>query len=293
VLLKLSTIGVSGSKKELCCTLINPAGECHSASLELQAKLGMNFLLSTSPQQLQDIGSSHSTYLGMREIVTAAKLLDAAVQISFEETCVIASIQFEALPEAQSPQMSPVIRAFTSPAQIACLSSLPMQKQDAEVLLAPAIPVVNEVIIIALDDDKAPRALAKGLIRLVGASDQSVILGEFYNEAINVSQPVFEAASKVGEHNVVCVFDQNMIYSEGAVLGSDLTKQLRDQGFNGLIIVRSANDSEESQKIYLDAGASAALSKGTSAKVVAKEIKQLLIDLHTKAQEDAAHTPDA
>ena len=76
--------------------------------------------------------------------------------------------------------------------------------------------------------------------------------------------------------SVVCLFDENMNYAEGDVLGSDLTRKLRSENFTGLIIIRSANDSEESAQKYRAAGADRALSKGTSQKIVAQEIKQIL-----------------
>jgi len=237
---------------ELCCTLINAPGLHHTLSLKLQAKHGVNFLFNMGNQSLQEIGSSHSTYLGMREITAAAQLLNAKVGITFEPDRVITTLQFAVETVSVLPSAS---------------ATPPISNEQNK-----------ELTCIALDDDKAPRTLCKGLFKMLGCSSCSQILGEHHHEAANISETVWAAVSKVGMDSVVCLFDENMNYAEGDVLGSDLARKLRSENFTGLIIIRSANDSEESAQKYRAAGADRALSKGTSQKIVAQEIKQILAE---------------
>ena len=56
---------------------------------------------------------------------------------------------------------------------------------------------------------------------------------------------------------------QNMDYEEGTVKGTDVVKQLRARGANGIIFIRSANDDFEAMNEYLQAGATGSLSKET------------------------------
>jgi len=52
--------------------------------------------------------------------------------------------------------------------------------------------------------------------------------------------------------------------------------KLRAIGFNGLVIMRSANDSEDSQGEYLAAGADVVLSKGMGVRVLISRIPEML-----------------
>ena len=89
---------------------------------------------------------------------------------------------------------------------------------------------------------QAPRSLAKGLLRKLRAHKESLILGEFFAEVLEVPEVVRKAVIQYGPLGVVCIFDQHMHWAEGTVLGTQLCKRLRDQDFIGLVIIRSAND---------------------------------------------------
>ena len=41
----------------------------------------------------------------------------------------------------------------------------------------------------------------------------------------------------------MCIFDQNMNYPDGDVLGTDLCRELRAAGWRGVLLIQSANDS--------------------------------------------------
>ena len=103
----------------------------------------------------------------------------------------------------------------------------------------------------------------KGLVKKLGV-DNHMILGEKYAEAAGLVDIALAAEMDFGGHNVICILDQNMDrYTEGAILGTDVTRRLRECGFKGLIFIRSANDDMESRVAYKNAGADATLSKGT------------------------------
>ena len=136
--------------------------------------------------------------------------------------------------------------------------------------------------LICADDDKGPRLSYKGLVNKLGA-DNSLILGETYEEAEGLVQTVLETARKHGDHNVICIFDQNMDrYPEGTVLGTNVTKELRERGFRGLIFIRSANDDMASMVQYKTAGADATLTKSVPSmndlvKAIMKVYRQFLL----------------
>ena len=75
----------------------NPAGKHHAKSLQLQRDYGENFLLTGAQNvgQRNSIGTDHSTFLGMREIQSGARVLDAQVAIMFREREVLATVAFQ------------------------------------------------------------------------------------------------------------------------------------------------------------------------------------------------------
>ena len=74
---------------------------------------------------------------------------------------------------------------------------------------------------ILCDDDSAPRAMTKALLKkpeLVATAD-SCILSELYAEVQSVPELVRQASAAKGSLNVVCMFDQNMHWPEGSHCG--------------------------------------------------------------------------
>ena len=139
-------------------------------------------------------------------------------------------------------------------------------------VVVPATPnqkvLPAETLLIAADDDIIARRGYKGLIKKLQVQE-SMILGETYEEVANLVQTVMD--QKRAHRNVVCIFDQNMEYAAGIVLGTDITRTLRENGFKGVIIIRSANDEPAMQKLYIEAGANGHLAKhGKVGDLVAK-----------------------
>ena len=66
----------------------------------------------------------------------------------------------------------------------------------------------------------------------------------------------------IGDERVVVQLDQYMQYDEGTLLGTDISRELREQvGFRGVIVIVSANDDDESAEAYRAAGADVASGK--------------------------------
>jgi len=155
----------------------------------------------------------------------------------------------------------------------------PMLEAVAELALEPAEHTAPcQVMFIICDDDQAPRMMASALLKRpeLNANEDSVVLGETFLEATSIPELVQQESNARGPMNVVCMFDQNMHYDEGSVYGSELVMKLRAIGFNGLVIMRSANDSEDSQGEYLAAGADVVLSKGMGVRVLISRIPEML-----------------
>ena len=204
--------------------------------------------------------------MGMREISQACALLDAAVNITFEESAVTTSVecpvniverQVLIAEEEVVDQISPV----TAPDHAESCALRPL-------------------MYILCDDDRAPRAMGRALLRMpeLAATPDSCVLGQLHAEVQSVPELVRDASSAKGEMNVVCMFDQNVQWPEGTVLGSELVQTLRSSGFSGLIIMRTANDSDAFAETLLKLGADAVFSKGMGGKLVAPA----LLELHSE-----------
>ena len=123
-----------------------------------------------------------------------------------------------------------------------------------------------------IDDDRGTRAQYKGLARKLGISKENVrILGAVYAEVENACQEILAADDQ--DHDVLCIFDQNLDqYPEGVLLGTDIVKKLVHAKFSGIIFIRSGNDSMDDIKLYREAGATDVLTKNANVAVLAMEV---------------------
>ena len=62
------------------------------------------------------------------------------------------------------------------------------------------------------------------------------------------------------------------IYSEGKILGTDITNELRSDGFKGIVLIRSANDDAASANKYRRAGANGCVGKTLKSSALASDI---------------------
>ena len=106
------------------------------------------------------------------------------------------------------------------------------------------------LVFVAADDAHLVRFLTKKQYKEIGSHPDSLILGETFEEAKTAPARVMELANKHGHQRVVALFDQNLDqYAEGSVFGSEMSQQLREQGFRGLICIRTSNKPEHNQDL--------------------------------------------
>ena len=61
-------------------------------------------------------------------------------------------------------------------------------------------------------------------------------------------------------------------YREGKIFGTDITNELRSDGFKGVILIRSANDDAASANKYRRAGANGCVGKTLKSSALAGDI---------------------
>lgn len=216
----------------------------------------------------------------MREIAMGASVLGMTATIVFHEGSVEATLQFH--PEKVTD--APACAKIESPSTVV-LNQRKEQGLGANAVPAaaavPALPAATELpplLLFVVDDDAAPRAAGKGIIRKLNASTESKILGASYEEVQQVPELVLQADADANGALVVCLFDENMHWKQGTILGSSLTSQLRAAGFMGVILARTANDAESSVERYIAAGADGLLSKGLKAAAAVEEIRRVCME---------------
>lgn len=248
---------------QLVLLLENQAGHNHHEAIRMQENHGQNFFFRQDRNDYQPdwkakLGCDSSTFLGHGEILDAARLIPAEPQLIFKETSIVFSL------------LLPLVPSLAPPTTLAEES-------------ASELP--EGCVLICADDDTAPRAGYRGLVRIL-KQDKYFILGETYDEAVGLVDFVLATAEMYGDAQVICIFDENMDkYPEGGVKGSKVTKKLRDKKFNGAVFIRSANDDVDSVKKYLAAGADGCFSKGTRPKELAAQLRsQYKLALAVRAQ---------
>jgi CheY-like chemotaxis protein len=247
ITLSLSVLGTSS----LFITVENEAGRNHAAALKLQTQHGKTAIVSQHQEiDLSTVGSLSSTFLGMGEMREAAALMSTSLSLEF-------------YPQA----------GLTSPRTLFALTT------DLKPASAPEIlndegeaPSLKEgCFLVCVDDDAAPRIGYKGLVKKLKPK-QSMILGATYAEAASLVETVLTAAKEHGDANVVCICDQNMEYDAGVIRGTEVVAELRQEGFTGVFLIRSANDDAASGLQYRKMGANGYLSKKGSVKQLAADV---------------------
>lgn len=178
----------------------------------------------------------------MRDISMVAKSIGATIDLDTESASVVFTLELkvDVSDESRSLALPPEVR-------LVCADDDPMARRICEKVLPNSLNIVKE---------------------------NCKILGENYEEVQGLADTVLMEAQAYGDANVVCIFDQNMDrYSEGQVYGTDVTADLRSRGFDGLIFIRSANDTYADETAHRFAGANGTLSKSWRTKVTARRIQ--------------------
>lgn len=141
-------------------------------------------------------------------------------------------------------------------------------------------PLPQNIVIVHADDDVMPRIFMETVLQHSNAHPASRILGENYDELVNLPQSVSELATEHGHDRVIVVLDQRLeIPGEPPLHGTDLCRQLRAEfKFEGLVLMLSANDESEACETAKKAGADGLAAKGLHASV--NKLKTVLATLY-------------
>jgi DNA-binding NarL/FixJ family response regulator len=109
------------------------------------------------------------------------------------------------------------------------------------------------------DDDILFRKLAKIVISECDGSSNSVITGESPQQVSRISSDILNADPPID----IVILDQHLGPGKtgSEVLGTNIVKELREQDYDGIVCVRSANDSNENRESYMKSGADQVLAK--------------------------------
>ena len=91
----------------------------------------------------------------------------------------------------------------------------------------------------------------------------SCILGSDVTEVRGVPALVERLAAVHGTQRIVVVLDQNLDFDESpeTIFGTDLCRELRAKGFDGLVAILSADDDSASQDKFIRSGANLTFGK--------------------------------
>ena len=131
------------------------------------------------------------------------------------------------------------------------------------------------LVFVAADDARMIRLLTKKQYKAIRCHPDSLVLGATLEEAKAAPARVMALASKHGHHRVVALFDQNLdSYAEGSVFGSEMSQQLREQGFQGLICIRTSNNPEQNEQL-LKMGVDLVVSKSMKMEAITSMLDSL------------------
>ena len=83
-----------------------------------------------------------------------------------------------------------------------------------------------------------------------------------YAEVVTLPARLAALGREVGQRQIIGLFDQNLCYDEGDVLGTDLIRELRrEHRWEGVLMIHSANDEPDAIPSYLAAGADGCIGK--------------------------------
>ena len=267
-------IKLRADSKTVVLAVTNKPGPNHDRNLALQVERGENSMIrdcASNVQYRNQIGCNNSTFRGLPETKRAAHTMGACANLDFQPDSVEFSLVMQMVLPANKAVITELPTSEPKPAPLLAdelqSSVLPVNESAhlSEIENEPTpLELPEDTVLVCADDDKVSRMMFKMILRLPGLhADQinSKILGETLEEAQGLAQTVMDIVARVGEQRVLCIFDQMMDYETGMVLGTDVIMELRNLGFKGTVLIRSANDDHFARQLYLDAGASGFLSK--------------------------------
>lgn len=235
-------------------------------------------------------GQRESTFVGLSDMLFAADMLNPPAQLRLLVLPDHVRFELECRLAVTTPMAEP-----HSPTKLTSLTA----RQDSErdptpsptsapyACSMPELPA--GLVFVMVDDDEIARIWAENLITACrGDVERSQILGASYEEALDVPQRLHALSEELGsQQRIVGIFDQNMNYDEGDVLGTDLCSRLRrDYAWEGVLFIQSANDSESDAAAYRRAGADGSFGKEIGS--MKRAMTQLGCAISTRARSGSA-----
>jgi len=298
-------------------TVINCAGPKHARALELQVIYGNNFLLKDVADTIDlastRLGADDSSFQGCFDIRKFASAMGGSPTLSFEPNAARFTLR---LPRA-------VKAVFTSPAPTLVDRNTSLQSQaDLAGTLATCIQLTAQstggpmqpgadlksvddnglpMHFLYVDDQNAVRVQALKLSKAIGVHVEDAVISReelkrnFYRHekhmriwgraASELTTERFLAVVQEWEGvPAMVILDQNIDFGHTLLLGTDICKIMRKAGFEGVILIRSGNDSAHDTDLYLSCKADGVLQKTVKFAELVTEVKEWSIVATAKAR---------
>ena len=283
-----------------CVSIINKSGLNHNKMLELQKEYGENWLFETT-NNLSDleIGNIDSSYKGLKDMNTMALSIDCKIKLIFTDDEAILTLL---IPEPDTEVSIHI--GIDKDYSIKCLNDRDTptntkigvtEVEIPEVVnglpevvnglpeVVNGLPEVVNIYFMGIDDHNISRIflfkLGKQLDVTIENStiDKTEMRNNFYrneeymkiygrtSDEVNIDE-IRQLAIKWKDKASVIVLDQNIDFTSTIYYGTDICKVMRKEGFNGVILIRSSNDNDSDENMYIDCGADGILSKTVNIK---------------------------
>jgi len=267
-------------------TLFNSPGPNHQEMCTLQEG-GLQLMDETAEAvdlQSLNLGLPGSSYQGCREMRRLTRFLGGKAKLIFVSG---ESASLEQCSTSSDHTTQPAVK-------------FQLELPDLVPVLQPSRPVsdssvdLSEVCVLCADDQNPPRLQVASAIHKLGLNNMQqprklsdVQNGIFRDEpklklfgrtADEVAPEVWTKVLKDWKGKpAVIILDQHICFPDITVLGVDICKRLKKEGFNGVVAIRSGNDNQTDRHAYKVAGADATISKSLTAVQLATELKKLMI----------------
>ena len=232
--------------------LINKPGKNNKKILKLQEEKGLNFIFYNDISN-DNVGTLDSTFKGLCDMKLLSNTINSEVSLIFSDDKVVFKLIF---PEKYYNQTVDSVSIDILPS-ICCdkdIYFLGIDDQNISRIflfnLAKKLDINIDKINLEPNDLKGNMYRDEEYLKIFGRTNEEVIL----NNIVSICKKWENKAS-------IVVLDQNIDFTSSIIYGTDITKILRNNGFNGVILIRSANDNDSDENIYIDAGADGILSK--------------------------------
>jgi len=304
-------IEVSAFEDRVLFTVTNLAGRNHKNARNLQVSHGANFLMQPTVADAIDlkscgIGRGDSDFRGCYDMRNAAVAMEAEASLLFDE----ATVKFLLLLPSGSLPLP-----CSSEAPCNSNSMLPAHKHAA---WKPSIVAQHQhtsengqhgtVNFLYVDDSNAARVQALRLAKAIGITpiEEKWTASELAGNAFRNEQSLCiwgRTPSEVSDENFqtiahqwknrpsIVILDQNIDFGHTVVFGTEVCRKLRACGFEGVVLIRSGNDSSNDEAMYLECEADGMLSKTAKWKTLQTEVQEwadvAVARHHSMAQDQA------